>query len=998
MMIKKWIESQASSILIKIYSFFNKKAYILETSNYLKNKNKKMMINLISGKNEEYIPHIVEKIEQQINILSIPDLEEEDVKSLKAFLELMNGIGIEELNEYYSNLKKEENINNGKIKIEKDKKEMYLDEKISDQIYLIKRSPLFIKYLSKKYLLKKIFKDIINILSHNFCWVCYFSMILNHMLNASFISLVYPLSIFCYALLENPRPSKYYWNICYYFTFFSLIMKILCQEIYLGNFFDLKNSNNIIPIYEKLENFLNDNQLGIKLYDNYNDYFLNLSFDFLVLIVLIINKNILIINGLWEHNEEYYEDIEKANERVYKKEKKDIKNNLLEKEVKNEVKNEDKKKGYCERYFPKLRNEKPGKDFYYLYTLAMVLIILYSLLFYTTMVRDKIHDKVNMKINQFSGMTVIVVLFHIIILIVDRVIYLWQNRLKVKFKYQYFSEEKNEEVIEEDEKLKEINGIIYQTEEKNVPLLLKFILHWFLTLLSHAFIFFYIPMSGNYNIYNTTHCLKNISAAECNDFQKNKATIFFYIFYVFYLIYSAMQVKYGFYDIRRKSIFKNIESLNGFVFYAYKLIPFYYPIKNVIDWTLIPTSFNIIDWIKFENAYDTIFMAYIIKHGSDKKPVGKRTSILIKILLGGLVSIILILIIIFPLFAFSSLNPTAKINNVNSAIMKIYMSFIDNNEQERNILIFENNWAKSISNMSNVVNEVWDKYGYSDSYYTKTFPKEQIQIISFYADPENILSEFKINHILSSIASLLDITNSQLKSGKERIIKCNLIIENDFIRANPSDARVVNKQSELSICDINTNENSEGCLGLKNLYNKFNKSSLDNNTDIMFNITGFSPIIKLGSETKPIEVGLENIILRNLTFKTKGKDLFEIYFEKIKEDNGIQYHVMNEKVSEITFGYNFIGFYTAIVLVIGSYIGKIFKLNTSEIPLSEMPHPEDLVYICEGIKIARHLQDFKNEEYYFNVLIEILRTPDLVKRLSKSTLEQFYKRKKILEF
>ena len=112
----------------------------------------------------------------------------------------------------------------------------------------------------------------------------------------------------------------------------------------------------------------------------------------------------------------------------------------------------------------------------------------------------------------------------------------------------------------------------------------------------------------------------------------------------------------------------------------------------------------------------------------------------------------------------------------------------------------------------------------------------------------------------------------------------------------------------------------------------------------------------------------------------------------------IQYHVMNEKVSEITFGYNFIGFYTAIVLVIGSYIGKIFKLNTSEIPLSEMPHPEDLVYICEGIKIARHLQDFKNEEYYFNVLVEILRTPDLVKRLSKSTLEQFYKRKKILEF
>ena len=50
---------------------------------------------------------------------------------------------------------------------------------------------------------------------------------------------------------------------------------------------------------------------------------------------------------------------------------------------------------------------------------------------------------------------------------------------------------------------------------------------------------------------------------------------------------------------------------------------------------------------------------------------------------------------------------------------------------------------------------VWDNYGYSKSYYTKTFPIEQVQIISFYSDPENSLSSFKLNHILSSLDSLL---------------------------------------------------------------------------------------------------------------------------------------------------------------------------------------------------------------------------------------------------
>ena len=83
----------------------------------------------------------------------------------------------------------------------------------------IKNSKLFKKYLAKTYLLRKIIIDIQSIISNNFNWVCYFGMILNHIINSSIISLFYPISIFCYALLEYPRPSKKYWNICFIYTF-----------------------------------------------------------------------------------------------------------------------------------------------------------------------------------------------------------------------------------------------------------------------------------------------------------------------------------------------------------------------------------------------------------------------------------------------------------------------------------------------------------------------------------------------------------------------------------------------------------------------------------------------------------------------------------------------------------------------------------------------------------------------------------------------------------
>ena len=989
-LIKKWVEGQ--TFLIGKYSEYNKKAYNLETSNYAKEGHKIIKKNLIEGKNEEHIPNLFNKIDQQINKLNWPDLEKKEIKDLKAFLQIMDGIGLEELDQYYKNLKEKSEKKEGRIIIRKrGKVKVSLNEKAIDQIYLLKKSPLFIKYITKRYLLKKIFKDIVTLISHNFCWVCYLFMILNHMANASLISLFYPLSIFCYAIYQNPRPSKNYWQICYYFTLIFTIIKIIFQEIYLGSVY-LFGKEGYIPsqTYGKFKLFLDYNQIGIKLYDTYKDYYLNLTLDFLVLIALIINKNILLINGLWTYNEEYYENIKEANERVFNKKERNLKDIFENKKIRIKI-NE---KNCCERIFPRLRNEKPGKDFYHFYFVYMLIIIIYVLVYYTTMVRDKIHDKVNKKVNQFSGMTIIVVLVHIFVLMVDRVIYLRLTRVNVSYKYKYFSEEEKREITEESEKLKDINGIIYQNEEANVPLIVKFSLYIALTILSHLFIFFYIPMAGNYNIYNTTHCLKNISSEECNDFQKNYATIIFYIIYLFYLVASALQIKYGFYDVRRTSILYDMNSIHGFLnIYYYRTLPMFYPLKTIVDWTLTPTSFGVWKWIRFEGVHFAIYKIYCIKHGSDGAPVGKKVPFKEKAKCGGISSFILLGAMIFPLIAFSSLNPIGQLNNVNSALMKIYMSFIDNKGRESKILIFENNWAKSITNMSD---DVWNDFGYNDSYYTKNFPREQLQIVAFYATPENTLSQFKINHILTSIVSLLDIKNSTLKSKNSRNIKCILKIENEFIRANPPEARVVNKQSELNVCDINVNETSEGCLGLKNLYNSFNKISQANNTDIMFNISGFSPILKLGVGEKPVEFGLEKDIKRNLIFKTNGKDLFEIYFDEITEDNGIEYHVLNDKILEGTFGYNFVGFYTAIVFVIGSYFARYFSADLPSLPLIESPHPEILMDICEGIVISRHLQDFRNEDYYYCVLADLLRTPELLRKMTYSNLPQFYQREKII--
>ena len=107
------------------------------------------------------------------------------------------------------------------------------------------------------------------------------------------------------------------------------------------------------------------------------------------------------------------------------------------------------------------------------------------------------------------------------------------------------------------EKLKEKYNILYiQIEELNLPLLQKYILHIVIVISAHIFIFFYCPMTGNLNIFNTVYCQYNVeeddNEKQCNDFLNNKALIVFYWLYIIYFVSSGLQVKYGFHDMKRK--------------------------------------------------------------------------------------------------------------------------------------------------------------------------------------------------------------------------------------------------------------------------------------------------------------------------------------------------------------------------------------------------------------------------------------------------------------
>jgi len=1047
------------------------------------------------------------------------------------------------------------------------------------------------------------------------------------MMSSSLLTLFYPLSIFCYAILEYPRPTKTYWTICLVYTVILLSAKFVIH----------------LEVFKEIEDFgvfitdLYNYKIGLRIFESSfsKDFFQYILYDALVLIFLLINDYLLVSRGIWSKREQEIENIYQAMERIAKTKDleinniKDIKkfnnkyleNNrrrmsieerqtfrfsnllltddldenaqktrktaknykntkikeLILRKTKNELITKDKtidenvkrrelkkkkkeleekkkkenekkkeeddkynesKRKYFEKIIPRIRNEKPGDDYYASYTISMLALILFILVFYTTMVQDKNFGQVELDTKQFSGAMVIALIIHVAILVYDRILYISQNRNNLKYDYILYDKETKIPLAEKDfnkiksdisreypnnqnkkrdtfiippeyaEKLKEKYNILYiQIEELNLPLLQKYILHIVIVISAHIFIFFYCPMTGNLNIFNTVYCQYNVeeddNEKQCNDFLNNKALIVFYWLYIIYFVSSGLQVKYGFHDMKRKSMLKSgNSSINGTIFNSFKAIPFLYEIKLAIDWTFTKTCLDLFQWNKFESVYDIVYVTYCTMTAKNQQLVGQKIGKVLKLGMGGALSFALVFILVAPLMLFSSLNPTNQMNNLTGATLKVDLSFVYKNKAVKNYTLFENSKPESIESIFKEGVKDWELYNYSLSAKTKNFPRDQIQTVQFFdeSDKNWDLARPHIDNLRELILNRKNITDLEY---------IGLVIDYNFDRPLPAESMSISKRYSTTIYyyDNSTDEENEKLDKLgKSLFNCYNEQ-------IEYKSI-YSPPIRLSANIKPkrltdpkyfpnldIRIGFvgcrnetsyenpqdkeeetqdkesekekqkeeaekeeiqkeeaekeerekekeesnsENNILKEKLKeggeeKEKEKEVekegedkndgekekedekegekekedkkederkvsyLESYFtfQKVMDINGtknvegIKFHVFSDQVSTTTSGKNILTFYVSFVLLVGTYVRNFFAGQPEKIMLTEMPHSEEIINLCEGIQVSRNSFDFEQEEKLYYILIEIMRSPDYLRTLTHSSTEQFKQRQEL---
>ena len=915
------------------------------------------------------------------------------------------------------------------------------------------------------------------------------------MISSSFITLIYPISIFCYAFPQYPRPSKKYWNFILHISVFIIIIKFLTQLEFLYNLY-LKYILGSLELY----------RIGLKKFDSTfsKNFFKYIIGDALVLIFNTIEIYILINEGLWKEREQDIENIYEANERLIKtkdlilnneeeiielntkyiykkdyfcnlnssdglfKDDENKKNEKLIEELEESEENEEeeeekekliedlnnkeldenelidneeeydeninednnKKESFFNNLFPKIRNEKPGRDYYVFYTSIYMIILIYIIIFYTNMEQDKTFGAVIEQQKQVSGNMVVLLILHVLFLVCDRIIYIRQNRNNLKYKYAIYNKKTNEpisqkeyddiksKIIDKYENMNLQNNfkiplnyidtikekykiVIIQHEEFNYPLCMKYILQIIITVFIHIIIFFFLPFKGTYNILGTPFCeikiKKENNKTECNNFQDNIYMIIFYILYLIYLSFSSLQIQKGLLDMKKKSILKReVSSINSGIYNGYKNTPFLYEIKLAIDWTFTSTSLDFFRWAKFESVYDTIYLTMCSMKIYKTKPVGLEISLIKKISMGAIIWISLISLLILPLIIFSNLNPINESNNVTGAKSSLKISFVKNNIYS-NYTLYENSHIEGIEGMfdkDDISKKQWILFKYDKSY-MRNFPHEQIQII-YMSNTSDHVWDIAIPHI--------EMINEKLKHYNESDI-IELYYEFSFQRPKPAENKDSIKHIEYKLLDKTKNILQNETIEL--LYNSINNC---NSEDILLenfykapmrlSSTAHPKLIDLEEDTKNISVILSFLNCKKITNdKTTKISYTESYFQLKKSEtyddeyNGIEFHTFSDKVSSVSSTYSVLTFYLSFVLIAGSYVRNFLQGHPEKIMLTEMPETEQFVNLCEGIKTARFSFDLEKEEHLYYVLIELMRSPDYLKLLTKSSLQQFKDRR-----
>lgn len=372
------------------------------------------------------------------------------------------------------------------------------------------------------------------------------------------------------------------------------------------------------------------------------------------------------------------------------------------------------KSQYFRRLFPSLKIQKPGYDLYGTTTTVLFLLALYTGLYYGNFSVDQANYLVGSKnnISIFKGDMVICLITITTIIVIERYV----NRSDTKpVQQQGFHEDRAAQDFFSDNemfkrtstsrsmtvKLKTMKTSDLDVQDSSAQNFLKsmygddadqsrgidatitkitkqqkckYMMHLVILVVVHIFVFWFIPITGNYKLYGAATCdEKQSQYYGCKNFHRNPFLIGFYTLLCLYLLLSALQIRYGFPIHKKPSSVLQYEDSDLAVIGAqvFSALPFLVELRALLDFTFARTALDIFQfWQLWQFHYD-FYNAKASNKFYRTKVLGAPTEPLDKCLFGWLISCVILGLLVGPLLFFSDAGGFVAPNPVHSGSVQL---------------------------------------------------------------------------------------------------------------------------------------------------------------------------------------------------------------------------------------------------------------------------------------------------------------------------------------
>uniref|UniRef100_A0A8C3CSN9 Piezo type mechanosensitive ion channel component 2 n=1 Tax=Cairina moschata TaxID=8855 RepID=A0A8C3CSN9_CAIMO len=808
--------------------------------------------------------------------------------------------------------------------------------------------------------------------------VCYFVIILNHMISASMITLVLPILIFLWAMLSVPRPSKRFWMTAIVYTEVAIVIKYFFQ-------FGFFPWNKFVD-YTKDKPYHPPNIIGIEKKEGYVHY------DLVQLLALFFHRSILKCHGLWDEDEKGDSSTNKEDtddELSLTGGRRDSSGSLKSvnlaasvesvhvhfpeqqtairrkssssasqlshrssfsshrsKRGSTSTRNSSQKGSSVLSIKQKSRKELLMEKFREQMIKAKAFTIKKTLQVYVP-IRQFFYNLIH---PDYSAVTDV----YVLMFLADTV-----DFIIIVFGFWAFG------------KHSAAADITSSLSEDQVPeAFLVMVLIQFGTMVVDRALYLKKTVMGKvifqvilvFGIHFWMFFI--LPGVTERKFSQNTVAQLWYFVKCVYFGLSAYQIRCG-YPTRVLGNFltKSYNYVNLFLFQGFRLVPFLTELRAVMDWVWTDTTLSLSSWICVEDIYAHIFILKCWRESEKRypQPRGQKKKKVVKYGMGGMIIVLLICIVWFPLLFMSLIKSVAGITNKP---LDVSITITLGGYQPIFTMSAQQNQLQNLNQTG--FNAFLGSYRGNTAalQFLEGYGKEDITLADLEGN-SNSLWTISPPSREKMIQGLLDFS-AEFTVVLSWSIQRNLTLGAKAEIASDKLTFGLPVKTRKDIATMMSGKQLEK-VTLETVYPYYIKAPSDS----------------LAKPIKQLLTGIENNSVPKNTLLSRVREwwvLNQLGKRYKTSEESLELFIFSDKVSPPSLGflagYGIMGLYASVVLVIGKFVREFFSGISHSIMFEELPNVDRILKLCTDIFLVRETGELELEEDLYAKLIFLYRSPE----------------------